>query len=138
MKKLKFDHTNAKSIVSGDRTVTYRFKDDKDIAVGDRVEVVDKVEVDEPAKWEIPGYVEVIGIEELPLKDVELEKFGADKGMVSKENMIKLFQRYYGEGISDKSSIKEIHFTFDHSSTDAFLIRLVRRRLTSSRSSSCE
>jgi hypothetical protein len=41
MKKLKFRHHLVKEIVTGSKTVTWRLFDDKDLQVGDELELID-------------------------------------------------------------------------------------------------
>jgi hypothetical protein len=43
-KQLKFEHQLAINIINGTKTSTFRFFDDKNLHVGDTIEIVDKVD----------------------------------------------------------------------------------------------
>ena len=106
MKQLKFDHQNAQEIIAGKKTVTYRFNDDKAIEVGDRVELVDKTDTDEPNLWTVPGYIEIKTVSTEQLKDIKLKDLGGDSVFSDNDALLQMFQRYYGEHIKPSTLLK--------------------------------
>jgi hypothetical protein len=69
-KQLKFEHQLAINIVKGEKSSTFRFFDDKNIRVGDVVQVIDKVEKANPVTWLIIGEAHVQQVIEKRLCDV--------------------------------------------------------------------
>ena len=71
MKKLKFEHELAKLIIRGEKTSTWRLFDDKDLSVGDNVELIDKVEAEKPETWQPFGLATITKIVEKRLGDID-------------------------------------------------------------------
>ncbi len=112
MKQLKFDHNFAEAIVRGERQTTLRI-DDKDIRVGELVQLVDKVSSNKPQEWEIPGELSVVGVQAFMLGSLPLELLrDAEIGEVSKEALYAFLRRFYGESINDMTVVKLIQFHF--------------------------
>lgn len=99
MKQLKFEHLFAQEIIQNKRNTTLRI-DDKNIMIGERVQLVDKISSNKPQEWEVPGDLIITGkqmfrLDNMPLellKDTELDS--ADKDM-----LYSFLRRFYGESM---------------------------------------
>lgn len=112
MKQLKFEHTYATDIKNGVRTTTLRL-DDKDIVVGDSVEIVDKVSSNKPQQWEIPGELFVVGVQTFLLSNLPMELVEhAEIASKDRQKLYEFLRRFYGEGINDSTIIKLITFNY--------------------------
>lgn len=113
MKQLKFEHDYAEAIVNGLRHTTLRI-DDKDIRVGERIQLVDKASSNKPQSWLIPGEMEVVGVQAFYLSEVPL-KLLADSEIAtdSRDELYHFLRRFYGEGLGDATVIKLIHFHYE-------------------------
>lgn len=111
MKKLKFDHNLALLIRSGVKTATWRIFDDKDIRVNDLVELIDKVDPQNPGSWVAIGSAEVNVIVEKRLGDIQPEDFSGHETFVSSEAMLEQYQSYYGPEVNLRTPVKMIHFS---------------------------
>jgi uncharacterized protein YqfB (UPF0267 family) len=74
MKQLKFEHTFAEAIKAGIKTATFRVNDDKDIRVGDVLQLVDKVDGSHPTTWLITGELTVTAIQAVPLEELSKDQ----------------------------------------------------------------
>lgn len=113
MKQLKFDHQFIKDIVHGVRSSTIRI-DDKGISVGDRLQIVDKIDSEDPQGWEIPGEITVDGVTEfrlskLPRSVAEQAELGNQPDLATYD----FLKRFYGDRINDDTPVKVITFTFE-------------------------
>jgi len=111
MKKLKLDHKLAELVVSGQKTTTWRLFDDKDLAVNDKVLLIDKVDPKDPNTWRSIGTATINSVIQKRLGDVtdldsEQEKF------TSREAMLAAFQNYYGSDVTLQTPVKIINFSF--------------------------
>jgi ribonuclease HI len=111
MKQLKFNHSFAELIRQGKKTATFRMYDDKDLAVDDRVELLDKVDPDRPATWRPIGIARVDSIVEkrlLAINDTDLREC---EQYASRDDMFKAYQRYYGDQVTIEMPVKVIRFS---------------------------
>lgn len=113
MKQLKFSHQYAQAIVRGEKTSTFRVNDDKDIVVGDRVQLVDKVDTDHPRTWLIPGELVVTAVEDCLLRDLSRAQKMRAESFDNLEEMIHTFRRFYGEHIDEATLVKIITFQYE-------------------------
>lgn len=104
MKTLKFRSGFINNILSGKKTVTWRLFDDKDLEVGDKIELIDKETGDKFAK------AEIIKITEKKLGEVEDKDFEGHEKFESKEDMLKTYREYYGNRVTMDTTIKVIEF----------------------------
>lgn len=111
-KQLKFEHQLAKNIMAGSKTSTFRFFDDKHLSVGDIVEVIDKVEQDNPATWQIIGDATISQVTEKRVADLEAADWDGHEHYASTKDFIDTHSHYYREQITDNTPIKIIRFTF--------------------------
>lgn len=112
MKKLKFNHPYVEDIKAGSKTATFRVNDDKDIQVGDRIAIVDKVKEDYPTTWEVPGEIQVESIEKRALGTLTKENFSSAESFDSVDEMLTVFKRFYGEHISEDTTVSIIFFRY--------------------------
>lgn len=110
MKNLKFDHQLAMLIREGSKTSTWRIYDDKNLMVNDQVELIDKVDPQNPESWVPIGVAEVDSIVEKRIGDVVPEDFSGHETFASKEIMLEQYQKYYGPQVDLQTPIKMIHF----------------------------
>ena len=104
MKTLKFAENLVPLVLSGEKTSTWRMFDDKDLAVGDELSLIDRGTGKEFAKAKITA--------------VEMKTFGridaADlvghERYTSREEMIKVYRSYYGDQVDEDTPIKMIDF----------------------------
>lgn len=112
MKTLKLNHAAAKRIASGKQRSTWRIYDDKNISVGDEIELIDKVDSIRPDTWQAIGVASVDWVTEKRLKEVSDGDFGDDESSVSRDEMTSHYQGYYGETLTEHTPVKIIHFEF--------------------------
>jgi ribonuclease HI len=111
MKALKFDHKLAKLVRMGQKTTTWRMFDDKDIAVNDVIDLIDKVNPAKPQTWQSMGKARVDSVIEKRLGDMTAEDMQQDDEFTSVENMLSRFRGHYGEHVDMRTPIKVIQFT---------------------------
>ncbi|HEY8999413.1 MAG TPA: reverse transcriptase-like protein [Candidatus Saccharimonadales bacterium] len=113
MKSLKLDHELAELVRAGKKTSTWRLYDDKDIRVGDTLELVDKVEAGNPNTWKIIGTAKVSSVLEKQLRDINHDDMSPGDYFASQAVMLKDFQRYYGPQVTLDTPVKIVHFSFE-------------------------
>lgn len=104
MKTLKFRHNLIEEILSGRKTATWRLFDDKDLRVGDKIELLDW---DSKEKF---AEAEIVNIEEKKLQDVTDEDFRGHEKFENKEEMMETYKGYYGERVDGNVIMKIIEF----------------------------
>lgn len=103
MKYLKFKTDFIQEILNGDKTATWRLFDDKDLKIGDELELIDKSTNKFFARAKIRDIQEKsIG----ELSDNELKNHGYQ----NIEQMIKSHKVYYGDRVSPLTKVKMITF----------------------------
>ncbi len=110
MKKIKFDHNLAMLVRNGTKTATWRIYDDKNIAVNDILELVDKVDPQNPASWVEIGTAQVTMVVEKRLGDIAPNDYAGHETFSTPEMMLEQYQAYYGPEVSLETPIKMIHF----------------------------
>ena len=113
MKTLKFEHNQAMLIRQGQKTATWRIFDDKDIHVNDSVDLVDKVDPQNPASWVSLGRAHVTMIVEKRLGDIRPADFEGHEQFESTDLMLEHYQKYYGPDVMLTTPIKMIHFELE-------------------------
>src|SRR5579862_4705659 len=103
MKKLKFEHNLAKLIIDGKKTTTWRLFDDKDLAVGDDIELIDKVSPDKPETWKPIGTAQITRIIEKPLSEIDESDTDGYEKYDSQEELLETFRDYYGSNVTPKT-----------------------------------
>lgn len=112
MKKLKLEHRFAELIIQGKVKSTWRLFDDKDLSIGDEVELIDKVQSDRPGTWRTIGVAHINKIVEKRLGDVDQTDMDNHSRYDSPETAVKAFRRYYGDDVTAATPVKMIHFDF--------------------------
>jgi ribonuclease HI len=124
MKTLKLDHQLAERIRSGDKTATWRLYDDKDIRVNDEVELLDKVDPQNPETWQIIGVARIDVVVEKRLGEISKADFRGHETFASRDEMLETYRQYYGPQVTFETPVKMIHFTLlkkkKVSTTDVF------------------
>lgn len=104
MKTLKFAENLIPLITSGEKTVTWRLFDDKDLQVGDEVAFINKVTGKEFAN------VLILAVKEKPLGEIKDDDFIGHEKFVSREEMFENYRSYYGDKVTEKTIVKMINF----------------------------
>ena len=113
MKKLKLDHRSAQLVLQGKLHTTWRLFDDKDLTVGETVELVDKVEPDHPQTWSKIGFATIRSIVEKPFKDIRSQDMEGIDISMSLEDAIEHYRKYYGQNVDDDTIVKILRFDFE-------------------------
>lgn len=104
MKTLKFRPHLVKEILEGRRTTTWRLFDDKDLQVGDRLELFNSETLESFAKAEITE------IKEKKLGEIEDSDYEGHERYASQEEMAEHYKNYYGDKVNLDSVVKIIKF----------------------------
>lgn len=112
MKTLKFNHDLAAMILSGEKTVTWRINDEKNLSVNDDIEIIDKVKRKDPSSWQVIGRARINQIVAKRLGDITDEDMVGHEKYASKADMVHTLQGYYGSDIDSKTTVKIVSFTF--------------------------
>jgi len=110
-KQLKFQHQLALNILNGTKTTTFRFFDDKNISVGDQIEVIDKVEQDNPVSWRVVGVMTVTEVREKRAGDVHGSDWDGHEQYDTIQDFIEIACSYYKQPITDETPIKIVRFS---------------------------
>ena len=125
MKKLKLDHKSAQLVLAGIKTTTWRLFDDKDLAINDRIELIDKVESTNPASWRVIGEAIITSIVEKRLSEVTNQDMQAGEGFSSRQEMLDLYRAHYGDHVTMDNVVKIIAFHFTSESEGVAGVRNV-------------
>jgi len=109
-KLLKLSHQAAELVRQGKKTSTWRLNDDKDLRVNDRIAFIDKVSSGDESSWGEFGDTIITSIVEKRFGDLTAVNFEGSEDYATNDDMIKAFQRYYGEKIDYNAPVKIIHF----------------------------
>lgn len=105
MKTLKFRSSLADLILKEKKTKTWRLFDDKNLSLGDKIQLI-RWETDEPFGQAIIEEVVEKKMGDLTTEDKEgHEKFSSDK------EMYKNYSKYYGKPINKDTLVKIIHLS---------------------------
>lgn len=118
MKTLKLDHDHAIAVQQGIQTATVRLYDDKDLAVNDEVQLIDKVDPSNPETWKPIGTVRIDSIIQKRLGDLEDDDYRSEREFTNKREMLEAYRKYYGPQVDEGSPVKIIRFTFDNESPE--------------------
>lgn len=104
MKTLKFRHHLADEILAGRKTITWRLFDDKDLKLGDKVELL---------YWETKekfADAEIIEVREKKLGEIEEKDFEGHEKFENREEMLETYRKYYGDKVDWNTAVKIIKF----------------------------
>ncbi|OGN03341.1 MAG: hypothetical protein A2651_02555 [Candidatus Yanofskybacteria bacterium RIFCSPHIGHO2_01_FULL_42_12] len=103
MKTLKFKHDFVKEILAGRKITTWRLFDDKNLQVGDEIELID-------ANTGIAFKdAVIISVEEKKIKDLTDEELKKHE-YASRDAMIESHKNYYGDKVDLTTTVKIITF----------------------------
>jgi len=111
MKRLKFDHNLAELVRRGEKSVTWRMYDDKDLSVNDEVELIDKVDPKNPATWVPIGKARIQAVLEKRLGEITQDDLQGRETFHSAADMVQAYQKYYGPQVDATTPIKVVHFS---------------------------
>ncbi len=112
-KQIKFDHQQAHDIRAGQKTATLRFFDDKNIRVGDALEVIDKVEGDNPASWLRIGKMHITEVLEKLVKDIYEGDWAGTETYPTQTDFLETMSDLYKQPIGQDTSLKIVRFRFE-------------------------
>jgi len=104
MKTIKFADNLVPLIISGEKTSTWRLFDDKNLSQGDELSLINSSSGKEFAT------AQIISIREKILKDINEDDFVGHEKFESREKMLAMYQKYYGDRATEDSVVKMIHF----------------------------
>ena len=103
-KTLKFDARFVEPILAGTKTSTWRLFDDKDLAEGDRLVLINRETGDAFAE------ATIVSVREKPLRDVTDDDFEGHARYESEAAMHESFRRHYGDRVGPDSLLKIVTF----------------------------
>lgn len=104
MKTLKFKNDLVAEILTGRKTSTWRLFDDKDLQVGDELELINKDTLEKFAE------AKIIEVSEKKIKDLK-EKDAVGHGNFEEPNvMLEKFRYYYGDKVDLNTAVMIIRF----------------------------
>jgi isopentenyl-diphosphate Delta-isomerase len=107
MKTLKFKPYLVEKILAGTKTTTWRLYDDKDIQVGDSIDVFNKENGDQF------GVITVMHVYEKTLGTLDEADWEGHERFPSESAMYDEYREYYGEDVGPETPVKIINFTFE-------------------------
>lgn len=103
-KTLKFRDHLAKLVLSGEKTSTWRLFDEKNLAEGDEVELINKDSGERFADATITD------VREKELGKIEASDFDGHESFASEEEMYQTYRSYYGDMVGPSTIVKIIKF----------------------------
>lgn len=103
-KTLKFRKELAQLILDGKKNTTWRLFDDKNLSVGDEIELVN---------WdthEVFADAVLLSVREKKMKELVEEDFDGHETFPNEEEMYATYRSYYGEGVGPDTIVKIIRF----------------------------
>lgn len=91
-------------ILKGEKIVTWRLFDDKDLQIGDELKLVNS---DTKEKF---ANAKIINVYEKKLGAVEASDYDGHEKYASNEEMIETFKTYYGDKVNANTIVKIIKF----------------------------
>lgn len=104
MKTLKFRPHLIPPILSREKTSTWRLFDDKDLQVGDTIELINS------DTKEVFGEADLTDVKEKPLGQLEDVDFEGHEKFESEEKMYETYRKYYGDKVDENIIVKIIKF----------------------------
>lgn len=107
MKSLKFRPELADMILAGEKTITWRLFDDKDLQTGDQVELL---------RWDTGekfGIAHLKAVREKQFKDLASEDRLGHEKFKSDQEMYATYERYYGKPIGPETKLKIIELQLE-------------------------
>ncbi len=102
MKTLKFKPELIELMRRGEKTITWRLFDDKNLEEGDSVALVDKQTLTEA------GHARIKEVHLKKLKDITSADYIGHERYVTKEEMYETYRGYYGDRVTPETQVKII------------------------------
>ncbi len=115
MKTIKLDHSLALKVVSGEKRSTWRLFDDKQLSVGDEIQLIDKVDPEDESTWRSIGCGVIDIVTEKRIRDITELDYAPHEKYASQQDIVDSFKKYYGDSVTTNTPIKIIHFSFEPS-----------------------
>lgn len=105
MRTIKFRPALAELVLEGKKTTTWRLFDDKDLKVGDEIDLMDS------ETKEVFSHGAITEVAEKPIKDLNDDDWKGHERFPSEELMYAAYRTYYpGKEIEPDTLVKIIHF----------------------------
>lgn len=107
-KSLKFRKHLVPLVLSGEKTVTWRLFDDKELQVEDKVDLIN---------WntkKIFGEGVLTEVREKPLGKIKESDFDGHEKFESEEEMYETYRKYYGDKVDENTVVKIIKFKLNN------------------------
>ncbi len=104
MKSLKFRRNLAHLILNGQKTLTWRLFDDKDLQVGDQLELID---------WEsgkVFATAEIMAIKEKQFGAISEPDFLGHERFEDTAQMLQHYRDFYGDKVTMETTVKVVDF----------------------------
>lgn len=99
-------------ILKGEKTNTWRLFDDKDLTVGDDIELIDKVKPHRPETWKPFGTARITKIIEKPIGEIDENDNTGHEKFQTQEELLETFRDYYGSNVTPQTAVKIVSFDF--------------------------
>jgi hypothetical protein len=106
MKTLKFYPNLCVQILSGEKTVTWRIHDDKDLQVNDEIQFVNR------ETKTVFGVGTIAHTQIKTLGTLEKSDWEGHERFASEEEMYATYRFYYGDTVGPPTEVKRINFSF--------------------------
>lgn len=110
MKQLKFREHLIPIIISGEKTVTWRLFDDKDLQVGDEIKLINS------SNEEMFATAKIISLMEKKLGEVDADDYEGHENFENQEAMYEQYREYYGPSVGKDTLVKVIGFELSQAS----------------------
>ena len=103
-KTLKFRDNLTKLVLAGEKNLTWRLFDDKDLAEGDEVDLIN---------WKTKekfGEAKLVKVWEKKMGELQESDFDGHEKFSSNEEMYKTYRLYYGDKVGPDTIVKIIRF----------------------------
>lgn len=104
MKTLKFRERLIESILSGEKTATWRLFDDKGLTIGDRLTFVNS---DTGTPF---ATAEILAVREKKLNTITDDDYRGNGEPLSQKDLLALYKEHYGDRVTDETTIKIIDY----------------------------
>lgn len=103
-KRVRFKDVLAKLILAGEKTVTWRIFDDKNLSEGDALELVN---ADTGAVF---AHGRITEVKEKLMRELDSSDFDGHEQFANEEEMYTTYRGYYGDSVGPDTSVKIIRF----------------------------
>jgi len=103
-KTLKFRKDLVHLILSGEKNITWRINDEKDIKVDDIVTLIN---------WnthQVFGKAKIVNVIAKKIGDISAEDFQGHEKFRNREEMLETYRKYYGKQVNNDTVVKIIEF----------------------------